>query len=127
MRLRYALALIARAELARARQVLDASLQDEPLLIEAQMLKASFCEEAGDLAAAEQAWRRALYIDPAAPMVHFHLALVLDQRGDLPGKARSLKAAGKLLEGRDPRALVPYGEGVCYARLQDMVSRMSGV
>ena len=64
-------------------------------------------EEAGDLTAAEQACRRALYINPTAPMAHFHLALVLEQKGDGQGVARSLKTTLKLIEGKDPHALDP--------------------
>ncbi len=122
LRLRFVRSLLARAEVARARQMLELCLKEEPLLLEAQLLKAGFAEEAGDLTAAEQACRRALYINPNALMAHFHLALVLEQKGDGQGVARSLKTTLKLIEGQDPHALVEFGEGVCHGRLKEMVS-----
>ena len=122
LRLRFVRSLLAHAEVARARRMLELCLKEEPLLLEAQLLKAGFAEEAGDLVAAEQACRRALYINPTAPMAHFHLALVLEQKGDGPGVARSLKTTLKLIEGKDPHALVEFGEGVCHGRLKEMIS-----
>lgn len=120
-RLRFVRSLLARAEVAYARRMLERCLKEEPLLLEAQLLTAGFAEEAGDLTAAEQACRRALYINPNAPIAHFHLALVLERKGDTDGVARSLKTSLKLLKGRDPHALVEFGEGVCHGRLQEMV------
>ena len=122
VRLRYVRALTAAAEISRARRMLETCLREEPLLIEAQLLKASFAEEAGELEVAEQACRRALYIDRNCPMAHFHLALVQQQTGDLPGAQRSLRTTLKLVSGKEPHELVAYGEGVCYGRLREMIS-----
>ncbi len=122
LRLRFVRSLMARGDVARARRMLDLCLKEEPLLLEAQLLKAGFAEEAGDLAAAEQACRRALYIDPSAPMAHFQLALVLEHKGDGTAVARSLKTTMKLIAGRDPHALVEFGDGVCYGRLKEMIA-----
>lgn len=122
LRLRFVRSLLARAEVVRARRMLELCLKEEPLLLEAQLLKAGFAEEAGDLTAAEQACRRALYINPNAPMAHFQLAMVLEQKGDATSVARSLKTTLKLLEGKDPHTLVEFGEGVCHGRLKEMVS-----
>ena len=122
VRLRYVRALMSTADIARARRMLETCLREEPLLIEAQLLKASFAEEAGELEVAEQACRRALYIDRNCPMAHFHLALVQQQTGDLSGAQRSLRTTLKLVEGKEPHELVAYGEGVCYGRLREMIS-----
>lgn len=122
VRLRYVRALMATADISRARQMLETCLREEPLLIEAQLLKASFAEEAGELEVAEQACRRALYIDRNCPMAHFHLALVQQQTGDMPGAKRSLQTTLKLVSGKEPHELVAYGEGVCYGRLREMIS-----
>jgi len=119
-RVRYALALVNCAEIARAHQMLDVCLEEEPLLIEAQLLKASFAEEAGHLAAAEQAYRRALYIDRNCTMAHFHLALVQQQRDDATGARRGLRTVLDLTEGKDAHAVVEHGDGVCYGRLREM-------
>ena len=122
LRLRFVRSLLACAEVTYARRMLDLCLKEEPLQFEAQLLNAALALEAGDVTVAEQACRRALYINPQAPMAHFHLALVLEQKGYASGGARSLKTTWKLLDGQDPRALVEFGEGVCNGRLKEMVS-----
>lgn len=122
MRLRYLRQLLASAEIARARQMLDVCLKEEPMQIEVQLLNASFAEEAGDLGAAEQAYRRALYVDRNCPIAHFHLALVLQQKSDTAGAERSLRTALRLTETMAPHALVEYGEGVCHGRLKEMIA-----
>lgn len=121
---RLAQELLKCAAITRARQMLDHCLADEPLMIEAQLLYASFAEEAGDLAAAEEAYRRALYIDRNCTMAHFHLALVLQLKGDAAGYGRSVKTTLKLIDNQDPHELVQYGEGVCYGRLKEMAQMM---
>lgn len=120
IRLRYAQALLGVAETARARRMVETCLVEEPLLLEAHLLQASFAEDAGDLAAAEAAYRRALYLDRNSPMAHFHLALVQQQQGDSAGAARSLRTLVSLIAAQDPQAPVPYGEGVCFGRLKEM-------
>ncbi len=121
IRLRYTRELWAAAEIDRARSMLDVCLTENPLLIEAQLLKASLAEEAGDLAAAERYYRQALYLDRKCPIAHFHLALVQQQNGHASAAARSLRTTLKLTEGNDPHALVEHGEGVCYGRLKELV------
>lgn len=124
-RLRYVGLLLGLAELARAREMLDVCLREEPLLIEAQLWKASFAEESGDLAEAENSYRRALYINRHCPIAHFHLALVLQQKGNHDGAQRSLQTTLELIEGKNSHALVEYGEGICYGRLHEMTTLMS--
>lgn len=119
-RFRLAQELLVTAATAKARQMLDRCLADEPLMIEAQLLYASFAEEAGNLEKAEEAYRRALYVDRNCPMAHFHLALVLQLKGDAAGSRRSVTTTLKLIENKDPHELVEYGEGVCYGRLKEM-------
>lgn len=119
-RLRLTQRLLTCASIARARQVLERCLADEPLMIEAQLLQASFAEESGDVEKAERAYRRALYIDRNCPMAHFHFALVLQQKGDMTGARRSVKTTLKLIENEDPHEPVPYGEGMCFGRLKEM-------
>lgn len=123
-RLRYAQALLGCAEIGRARRMIDLCLEEDPLSIEAQLLLASFAEEMGDLNGAEQACRRALYVDRKCPIAHFHLAMVQQQKGDQAGARRSFATTQKLIESEDPDRLVSFGEGICYGRLQEMVTLM---
>jgi chemotaxis protein methyltransferase CheR len=121
-RLQYIRALLHASQLTRTRTLLERCLGEDPLLLEAQLLRGSFAEEDGDLAAAEAAYRRALYIDRHCIMAHFHLALVQQQRPDETAARRSLTTVLKLAEGKDIHAVVEHGEGVSYGRLLEMVN-----
>jgi chemotaxis protein methyltransferase CheR len=123
-RVRYVGLLLGMAELGRAREMIDLCLREEPMLIEAQFWKASFAEEAGELDVAEKAYRRALYLDRQCPMAHFHLGLVLQQKGDQAGARRSLQTTLQLIHGNRPDGLVEFGEGICYGRLEEMTNLM---
>jgi chemotaxis protein methyltransferase CheR len=124
-RLQYVRGLLASGAATHARTMLDKCLVEEPLLIEAQLLKATFDEEDGDLAGAERAYRRALYVDRTCAIAHFHLGLVQKQRGDRPGARNSLQIAAKLARGEDVHEAVPHGDGVCYGRLLEMIDGIS--
>lgn len=124
LRLKYARALLARAEVARAHETLDVCLRDEPLSLEAQLLKGSFAEEDGDLDGAEQAYRRALYVDRSCAIAHFHLGLVQQQQGKVEAAKRSIQLVQRLVSEHEPHAVVEHGEGVCYGRLQEMAGRI---
>lgn len=126
-RLHYVRGLLACAEIPLAREMLDRCLDEEPLLIEAQLLQATFAEEDGDLAQAGRAYRRALYVDRKCTIAHFHLALLQKQTGDLSGARRSLEIAVELSRGNDVHEPVPYGDGVCHGRLQEMAEAMLNV
>ena len=102
--------------------MLDQCLDEEPLLIEAQLLKATFAEESGELAGAEQAYRRALYIDRNSAMAHFRLALLQRQQGDAKGVRRSFEIVQRLVGDKDPHVLVEYGDGMCCGRLCEMAA-----
>jgi tetratricopeptide (TPR) repeat protein len=121
-RLRCIRSLLAAAQLNQAREMLDACLEEAPLQLEAQLLKAAFAEEDGDLVEAERCYRRGIYIDPLTPMPHFHLAMVLHSLGNDAAANRSLMTAYKLVASSDPQAEVPYGEGICHGRLAEMLA-----
>jgi chemotaxis protein methyltransferase CheR len=125
-RLRYVLHLMSYAENDRAREMLEKCLSEEPLQIEAYLLKASLAEEAGNLAEAERAYRRALYLDRRCAIAHFHLAFVQEEQGDLQGSKRSLKTVLELTQNHDPDKLVEHSDGVCYGRLREMAEMVLG-
>lgn len=124
MILKYVERLLDLSQTSRARETLDACLKMEPLMIDGHLLKASLAEERGELAEAEAACRRALYLDRNSAMAHFHLALIQQQRGDPGGARRSFQVVEKLAEIQDANALVEHGDGVCYGRLSDMARSM---
>lgn len=124
LRLRYARSLLAGAEVERAHTMLDSCIVDDPLSVEPQLLKGSFAEEAGDLETAEQAYRRALFVDRFCPMAHFHLGLLQQKKGDLKAATRSFQLVQQMASKHEPHAVVEYGEGVCYGRLLEMTERI---
>lgn len=126
-RLRCALHLVGCANIQRARDMLEKCLKDEPLLIEAHLLKASLAEEAGDLDEAERDYRRALYVDRRCAIAHFHLALVQQERGDIRGARRSMQTVLELTRNSDPNGLVEHSDGVCYGRLREMAEMIPGL
>ncbi len=124
MKWKYVRRLLDLSEITRATKTLDACLHEEPLMIEGHMLKASLAEERGDLAEAQAACRRALYLDRNCAMAHFHLALVQQLAGDAAGARKSLRLVEKLAKTQEPNALVAHGDGVCYGRLYEMAEAM---
>jgi chemotaxis protein methyltransferase CheR len=114
------------SEASRARRAVEEIVRDDPMLIEAWLLQASLAEEAGDLPAAEHAYRRALYLDRNCTIAHFHLGLLCQQEGDETGARRCLATVLRLSEACDPQQPVEYGDGVCYGRLRELAQLMSG-
>ncbi len=125
-RLQHALHLVSCADIHRARGVLEKCVKDEPLLIEAHLLKASLAEETGDFDEAERDYRRALYVDRRCAIAHFHLALVQQERGDARSASRSMRTVLDLTRNSDPHGLVEHSDGVCYGRLREMAEMILG-
>ncbi|WP_437187580.1 CheR family methyltransferase [Planctomicrobium sp. SH668] len=130
LRSTYRLALIRKyleaAQVNDARIELGVCLKENPLLAEGYLLQAGMAEDAGDLALAEQSYRKVLYLERGNALAHLHLGLVQQQKGDLTGWQRSMKTARELAEKRDPLELVEYGDGVCYGRLHEMILLLVG-
>ncbi len=122
MRLAHCKSLLASGETAKAHQLLAACLQDDPLLLGAQLLAAAVAEDAGDMEAAERAYRRAIYIDRGCTMSHFHLGLLLERQGKRELGRKSLSMASALTAEKPADACVPHSEGVCYGRLRELIA-----
>ncbi len=60
----------------------------------------------GDLGAAAESFRGAAYLEPASPLAHLQLGLVLEQQGDA-GALRAFRAAWDALSRSDPTTLGP--------------------
>lgn len=129
-KLRASLALdLARARLIRgqvqqAEHLLEQAVESEPLLLEAQLLRASLSEEAGDLPKAEEALRRALYIDRDCLMAHLLLGVIL-RRAQNPEADRIFRNALLIARRLDPNDAVPFGDGMCAGRYAQIVEQMA--
>ncbi len=109
-----------------SRADLQQVLKDDPLCVEAHLLMARLYEDEDQWAAAEQGYRRVLYLDRNCSIAQFQLGLLLDRLNRPVEAARAFAAALRSLDGRDPHQPVEFGDGVCYGRLKEMVNTLSG-
>lgn len=86
-------------------------LEADPLHAAGHLYHAHILEHQGDAAGAEQALRRAIYLDRGSVLPQYHLGLLLRKKGDAAGAARSFRNALKLLAGLDDEAPVADGGG----------------
>lgn len=117
-------ARLIRGHVQQAERLLDQAVDAEPLLLEAQILRASMAEESGDLGTAEQALRRALYIDRDCLMAHLILGVNL-RRAQHPEADRIFRNALRIARGLNPNDAVPFGDGMCAGRYVQMVEQMA--
>lgn len=68
-------------------------------------------EHAGDLAAAIEHDRTAVYLDPGFAMPHLHLGLLLRQNGDALAARRELSSAVGLMAREDPARILLFSGG----------------
>jgi chemotaxis protein methyltransferase CheR len=81
---------------AEALAALDRLVAERPLLAAAHLDRALALLELGREDEAEEACRRARYLDPGEPYAHFLLGTIRRRRGDLHGAARAFAAAARL-------------------------------
>jgi tetratricopeptide (TPR) repeat protein len=89
-----------RGRLEEALRVCDQALRKDRLHPEVHQLMAAIHQERGDVAAALDSLRRALYLDPDSPAAHLALGNVLLQSGDRRRGLHHLETAARL--GRRP-------------------------
>jgi chemotaxis protein methyltransferase CheR len=77
-------------------------------------------EQMGKQAAAEQALRRAVFLDRGFVLAHYHLGLFLLARGDLEGSSKSFKTVRRLLEGEPDGGVIDDEDGISVRQLRDM-------
>jgi chemotaxis protein methyltransferase CheR len=81
-----------------------------PLCVELRHLHASLLLSLGSVAQAEQACRRALYLDRSLAVLHALLGTILKQQGDLEGARRSFRNAYRIAAAMPPDAPLPLCE-----------------
>jgi tetratricopeptide (TPR) repeat protein len=92
--------------LQEARIASEAILATDSLDIDAYLLLASVCEELGDIPAAFEAGRRAVYLVPDSAVAHFRLGAVLATMGQDSQARRSFMTVLDLLQWLPDDALV---------------------
>jgi chemotaxis protein methyltransferase CheR len=105
--------------LAEALADVDAVLARSPLDAEAHFEKAVVLTELGHPDAAEDACRRALYLERGQPFVHFFTAVLRLGRGDRAGAAGAFRTAAALAARLPPDEEVPLSRGMTAGALAE--------
>jgi chemotaxis protein methyltransferase CheR len=82
--------------------------------------KALVLEQMGSLSTAEDALRRALYLDRQSLLIHYHLGLFLQKRGDPKGASRSFQNVLDLSAKRRGDDVIPDADGLLVSDLADL-------
>ena len=106
-----AVLLTTSGDVAGAERVCARILERDELNAEAHYLRALCREHAGDVAAAADHDRYALYLDPTFSMPRLHLGLLAKRAGDLELARRELSRALVLLAGEEGSRILLLGGG----------------
>jgi len=109
--------LAGRGELEKARQLCGAALAQERLNAEAYLLLAEICQEQGEISAALEALRTAIYLAPDSVPAHFLLGGLLLRQGDHRQGRRAMETVVRLLEPAPCDEVVPGSDGLTARRL----------
>lgn len=118
-------AAIAEGALHEARAILEEALGENPLQLEAHLLLACLSEESGDLDTATLSLRRAVYLEPEAPLPHFFLGIVHHRAGNHEEAARAFRNARDLAGKFPPEARIPHGEGLVAGRFLQILEDLA--
>lgn len=120
-----AMILLARAHanlgrIQAARQWCDYAIASEKLNPQFHYFRATILQSAGDIPAAIQSLKQAIFLDQDFIMAHFMTGLLTKSSS---GK-KYLKNALALLGNRDPDDVPPFSEGMTAARLSETINNM---
>jgi chemotaxis protein methyltransferase CheR len=107
-----------------ARRWVNKAIGEDSLAAEAYYLLALVSQHEGDVDAAIANLKKVVYLGEEGPVIHFNLALLYRQQGDLMLARRSLGNAIKLLEKWPPERPMPYSDGLEAQRLLVTVRRL---
>jgi chemotaxis protein methyltransferase CheR len=110
-----------RGDLAGARQACQQGLQANPVDAGLHFYAAIVARALGETAAAEQAFRRALYLDGAFVMAHYQLGLLLLDQGQREAGRRALANALRIAQHLPDRSALEEGDGMTAKELRDSV------
>jgi len=108
-------------DLEEARRVCEAALKQDWHDPAAQLLLATIAQEQGDLAAAAEALRKAVYLDPDSPLAYFLTGSLLFRQDRRQEGRRALEVAVELPTSLSRETAVPYGHGLTAGQLLALV------
>lgn len=103
--------------LEEARRLCETLLAQDRLNLDASLLLAAICQEQGEVHAALEALRRAIYLAPHSAAAHFMRGCLLLRQGDRKGGRLSLEAVVDLLRSVASDEAVPGSDGLTAGRL----------
>ena len=103
--------------LEEARRLCETLLAQDRLNPDASLLLAAICQEQGEVHAALEALRRAIYLAPQSAAAHFMRGCLLLRQGDRKGGRQSLEAVVDLLRSATSDEAVPGSDGLTAGRL----------
>jgi chemotaxis protein methyltransferase CheR len=115
--LQHARTLADQGQLDAARRLCKAVLRKDRLTMEAYLLLATICQEQGEIPAALEALRRAIYVVPDSPLAYFLLGSLLLQQGQRQQGKRSMETVVTLLYSVPRHAVVAGGDGITAGQL----------
>lgn len=110
-------ALADQGKLEEARQLCEAALARDQLDPETHFLFAAICQERGEIPAALEALRRAIYLAPDFAPAHFLLGSLLLREGRRRRGRRCMETVVHLLSSVPPDERVPGSDGLVAGRL----------
>jgi chemotaxis protein methyltransferase CheR len=110
-------ALADQGHLEQARRLCETLLAQDRLNPDASLLLAAICQEQGEIPAALEALRRAIYLAPNSAAAHFMRGCLLVRQGNRKQGRLSLEAVVKLLHAASPDEAVPGSDGLTAGRL----------
>lgn len=108
-----------RGDLLAAIQACADGLRDAPLDAALHYYEGLVQRALGQRAAAERAFRRALYLRNDFAMAHYQLGLLLLDEGDAAAGRRALAAASRIAHAMPPEAIVEEGDGMTARALRE--------
>lgn len=103
--------------LVEARRLCETLFAQDRLNPEYALLLAAICQEQGEIPAAIEALRRAVYLAPNSAAAHFMLGCLLVRQGDGKRGRQSLGTVVALLASASPDEAVPGSDGLTAGRL----------
>ncbi len=90
-------------------------------------LRGLILDQMGRAGESEQAMRRVIYLDRTSVLGHYHLALLLQKRGDRTSALQSLKNAQRILARVDKTVVFEEADGMTAGELQDVIKIQMGL
>lgn len=116
-------ALASLGRLEEARQLSEQAAQMEPMEKHAHFLNALILVECGELDAAEEGLRKALFVDPGFLEAHYQAGLLQLRQGH-PGKGlKSLENALQIAESGDPERAIHGAPDMSYQRMAEVLRK----